>query len=61
MINVEYTPGIPNVSDGITIGLTVAEVKRIRAALSELDDDDLGNFGGILEDLRRSIPQQFGR
>ena len=61
MLNVEYVPGVPGKSDGAYVGMTVEEAKRIRAALSELDDDDLGNFGGILEILRKSIPQQWGR
>lgn len=60
MIKVEYIPGVPNKTDGVTIGLTVSEAKRIRASLSELEDEDLGNFGGILEVLRKAIPQQWG-
>jgi hypothetical protein len=60
MIITEYVPGVPGLSDGVTMGMTLEEAKRIRAALSELDDDDLGNYGGILEILRKSIPQQWG-
>jgi hypothetical protein len=41
--------------------MTLSEAKRIRAALGELDDDDLGTYGGILEILRKAIPQQFGK
>lgn len=47
-------------ADAVGIHLTLEEAKRIRAALGELDDDDLGNFGGILEKLRKAIPQQWG-
>jgi hypothetical protein len=45
---------------GVDIHLTLEEAKRVRAALGELDDDDLGNYGGILEKLRKAIPQQWG-
>jgi hypothetical protein len=45
---------------GVDIHLTLEEAKRIRAALGELDGDDIGNYGGILEKLRKAIPQQWG-
>ena len=45
---------------GLTLHFTPTEAKRIRAALGELDDDDLRNYGGILEALRCAIPQQWG-
>ena len=61
MIITEYVPGVPGKSNDISMGMTLEEAKWIRAALSELDDDDLGNYGGILEILRKSIPQQWGR
>lgn len=60
MINVEYIPGIPDKTDGATIGLTVSEAKRIRAALSEFDAEELRSYGGILEVLRMAIPKQWG-
>jgi hypothetical protein len=48
--------------DAVGIHMTLSEAKRIRAALSDLDDDeDLRNYGGILEILRKAIPQQFGK
>lgn len=48
--------------DGLALFLTVSEAKRIRAALSELADEDLdSSYGGILETLRKCLPQQFGR
>ena len=47
--------------DAVCIHMTLSEAKRIRAALSDLDDEDLGNYGGILEFLRKAIPQQFGK
>lgn len=47
--------------DAVGIHMTISEAKRIRAALSDLDDEDLGNYGGILEILRKAIPQQFGK
>lgn len=47
--------------DAVGIHMTLSEAKRIRAALSDLDDEDLGNYGGILEFLRKAIPQQFGK
>ena len=48
--------------DAVCIHMTLSEAKRIRAALSDLDDDeDLRNYGGILELLLDAIPQQFGK
>lgn len=62
MIITKYVPGVPGKSDCVSMCMTLEEAKRIRAALDDLDDDDdLGNFGGILEILRKSIPQQWGR
>ena len=46
--------------DALGIHLTLEEAKRIRAALSDLDGEDLDNYGGILERLRKAIPQQWG-
>jgi hypothetical protein len=46
--------------DAVGIHLTLEEAKRIRAALSDLDGEDLDNYGGILERLRKAIPQQWG-
>jgi hypothetical protein len=48
------------VLQGLNIELTVEEAKRIRAALSDLDGEDLDAYGGILEALRKAIPQQWG-
>jgi len=47
------------VLQGLNIELTVEEAKRIRAALSDLDGEDLDAYGGILEALRKAIPQQW--
>jgi len=47
--------------DAVGIHMTLEEAKRIRAALSDLDGEDLGTYGGILEVLRKAIPQQWGR
>jgi len=46
--------------DAVGIHLTLEEAKRIRAALSDLDGEDLDNYDGILERLRKAIPQQWG-
>lgn len=46
---------------GINLELSVTEAKQVRAALSEFDAVELGSYGGILEILRRTIPQQYGR
>jgi len=46
--------------DVLRLTLSVEEAKRIRAALSDLDGEDLGTYGGILEVLRKAIPQQWG-
>jgi hypothetical protein len=46
---------------GVDIHLTLEEAKRIRAALGDLDGEDLDNYGGILEVLRKAIPQQWSR
>ena len=59
MINVEYITGIPNEkADGVTIRLTLEEAIRLRAALSDLDDEDLDNYGRIIEHLRTALPHQ---
>ena len=48
--------------DAVGIHMTLSEAKRLRAALSDLDDDeDLRNYGGILELLLKAIPQKFGK
>jgi len=47
--------------DVLRLTLSVEEAKRIRAALSDLDGEDLDAYGGILEVLRKAIPQQWGR
>jgi hypothetical protein len=44
----------------LSLVMSITDAKRIRAALAELDDTDLGNFGGILQSLLTKIPQQFG-
>ena len=46
--------------DGLNVYLTLNEAKRIRAALSYVDDKELASFDGILEHLRWAIPQQWG-
>ena len=38
MTNVSYVPGVKNVSDGIEIGLTVNQAKRLLSLLSDKDD-----------------------
>ena len=54
MINVEYITGIPTEkTDGVTIRLTLEEAIRLRAALSDLDND---NYGRIIERLRTALP-----
>jgi len=45
----------------VVVHLTLEEAKRIRAALSDLDGEDLDAYGGILEVLRKTIPQQWAR
>jgi len=47
--------------DAVGIHMTLEEAKRIRAALSDLDGEDLDAYGGILEVLRKAIPQQWAR
>jgi hypothetical protein len=44
----------------VGIHMTLEEAKRIRAALSDLDGEDLDAYGGILEVLRKAIPQRRG-
>jgi len=44
----------------LRLTLSVEEAKRMRAALSDLDGEDLDTYGGILEVLRKAIPQQWG-
>lgn len=61
MIITKYVPGVRGKSDCVSMCMTLEEAKRIRAALCDLDDDDLRNFDGILEILRKSIPQHWGR
>ena len=46
--------------DVLRLTLSAEEAKRIRAALSDLDEEDLDTYGGILEVLRKAIPQQWG-
>lgn len=45
---------------GVDIHLTLEEAKRIRAALSEFDAEELTAYGNILEKLRLAIPKQWG-
>jgi hypothetical protein len=47
--------------DVLRLTLSLEEAKRIRAALSDLDGEDLDSYGGILEVLRKTIPQQWAR
>ena len=47
--------------DVLRLTLSLEEAKRIRAALSDLDGEDLDTYGGILEVLRKAIPQQWAR
>lgn len=47
--------------DVLRVTLSLEEAKRIRAALSDLDGEDLDAYGGILEVLRKAIPQQWAR
>jgi hypothetical protein len=47
--------------DVLRLTLSLEEAKRIRAALSDLDGEDLDAYGGILEVLRKAIPQQWAR
>jgi hypothetical protein len=47
--------------DVLRLTLSLEEAKRIRAALSDLDGEDLDAYGGILEVLRKTIPQQWAR
>jgi hypothetical protein len=46
--------------DGINLYLSHEEAKRIRAALSEFDAEELAAYGDILEKLRLVIPKQWG-
>lgn len=45
---------------GVDIHLTLDEAKRIRSALTDLGGEDLDSYDGILEVLRKAIPQQWG-
>jgi hypothetical protein len=45
---------------GVDLHLTLAEAKRIRLALNNLSQEDLADWGGILESLQKAIPQQWG-
>lgn len=45
---------------GVDVHLTLEEAKRIRAALSEFDAEELTAYGNILEKLRLAIPKQWG-
>lgn len=47
--------------DGLNVYLTLKEAKRIRAALSYIDDKELASFDGILEHLRSAIPSPWVR
>ena len=60
MIKVKYVPNIHSgtpETDAVTIHLTLEEAMRIRAALSDVSGEDLDNYGGILERLRKALPQ----
>ena len=52
--------GTEKTTRGVDVHLTLEEAKRIRAALSDLDGEDLDGYGGVLEKLRKVIPQQWG-
>ena len=54
------TAEVVQARDVLRLTLSVEEAKRIRAALSDLDGEDLDTYGGILEVLRKAIPQQWG-
>lgn len=47
--------------DGLNVYLTLEEAKRIRAALSCFDAEELADYGAILEKLRLAIPSQWAR
>ena len=47
-------------ADAVSIHMTLEEAKRIRAALSEFDAEELTAYGNILEKLRLAIPKQWG-
>ena len=64
MIKYKYVPNIHSETpetDAVTIHgcihLTLEEAMRIRAALSDVSGEDLDNYGGILERLRKALPQ----
>ena len=60
MIEYKYVPNIHSgtpETDAVTIHLTLEEAMRIRAALSDVSGEDLDNYGGILERLRKALPQ----
>ena len=70
MIKVKYIPNMPHVTpetqdqyevhegiDTLRLHLNLEEAMRIRAALSDLSAEDLDNYGGILERLRKALPQ----
>ena len=46
--------------DAVGIHMTLEEAKRIRAALSCFDAEELADYGAILEKLRLAIPSQWG-
>lgn len=51
---------VRNGEPGVDIHLTLEEAKRIRAALSCFDAEELVDYGAILEKLRLAIPSQWG-
>lgn len=69
MIKVKYIPNMSHVTPETqdqyeeledtshTLHLNLEEAMRIRAALSDLNAEDLDNYGGILERLRKALPQ----
>ena len=69
MIKVKYIPNMPHVTPETqdqyeeleatshALHLNLDEAMRIRAALSDLSAEDLDNYGGILERLRKALPQ----
>ena len=57
MINVDYVPGVPNKTDGINIGLSVAQASRLRDLLLKYEVE-----GHVADDLRGGpVPRPRGR
>ena len=50
MINVDYVPGVPNKTDGINIGLSVAQASRLRDLLLKYEVE-----GHVADDLRAGL------